>query len=220
MILLSYARAFSQPFVVIKSLVSLIQDIEEKGVKLRLTVVDTPGFGDLLEGDDSWKACVKYVDDQFAAFFDVRRRHICNTTAPHHQITSLCRFFQGESGLNRKNIVDTRVHCCLYFVPPYGHGLRQIDLEFLKRLQYKVNLIPIIAKADCLTVSELKKLKERINTEIEENDIEIYQFPDCDSDEDDEFKGQDMVLKRSIPFAIVGGTHALEVGMHGSWSSP
>ena len=49
-----------------------IQDIEEKGVKLRLTVVDTPGFGDLLEGDDSWKACVKYVDDQFAAFFDVR----------------------------------------------------------------------------------------------------------------------------------------------------
>jgi len=162
-------------------------DIEEKGVKLRLTVVDTPGFGDLLEGDDSWKACVKYVDDQFASFFD------------------------GESGLNRKNIVDTRVHCCLYFVPPYGHGLRQIDLEFLKRLQYKVNLIPIIAKADCLTVSELKKLKERINTEIEENDIEIYQFPDCDSDEDDEFKGQDMVLKRSIPFAIVGGTHALEV---------
>jgi len=162
-------------------------DIEEKGVKLRLTVVDTPGFGDLLEGDDSWKACVKYVDDQFAAFFD------------------------GESGLNRKNIVDTRVHCCLYFVPPYGHGLRQIDLEFLRRLQYKVNLIPIIAKADCLTVSELKRLKERINAEIEENDIEIYQFPDCDSDEDDEFKGQDIVLKKSIPFAIVGGTHVLEV---------
>jgi len=162
-------------------------DIEEKGVKLRLTVVDTPGFGDLLEGDDSWKACVKYVDDQFAAYFD------------------------GESGLNRKNIVDTRVHCCLYFVPPYGHGLRQIDLEFLRRLQYKVNLIPIIAKADCLTVPELRRLKERINAEIEENDIEIYQFPDCDSDEDDEFKGQDVVLKKSIPFAIVGGTHALEV---------
>ena len=44
----------------------------ENGVKLSLTVIDTPGFGDLLEGDDSWKACVKYVDDQFAAYFDVR----------------------------------------------------------------------------------------------------------------------------------------------------
>ena len=46
-------------------------EIEEKGVKLRLTVVDTPGFGDGLVGSDSWKVCVKYVDDQFATFFDV-----------------------------------------------------------------------------------------------------------------------------------------------------
>ena len=46
-------------------------EIEEKGVKLRLTVVDTPGFGDGLEGNGSWKACVKYVDDQFAAYFEV-----------------------------------------------------------------------------------------------------------------------------------------------------
>ena len=37
---------------------------------MRLTVVDTPGFGDGLEGNGSWKACVKYVDDQFAAYFD------------------------------------------------------------------------------------------------------------------------------------------------------
>ena len=46
-------------------------EIEEKGVKLRLTVVDTPGFGDGLRGEDSWKACVKYVDDQFSAYFEV-----------------------------------------------------------------------------------------------------------------------------------------------------
>jgi len=162
-------------------------EIEEKGVKLRLTVVDTPGFGDGLEGNGSWKACLKYVDDQFAAYFD------------------------GESGLNRKNIVDTRVHCCLYFIPPYGHGLRQIDLEFLKRLQYKVNLVPVIAKADTLTKDELKKLKDNINKEIEENDIEIYQFPDCDSDEDEEFQAQDRTLKNSVPFAVVSGTHTLEV---------
>ena len=37
-----------------------------------------------MDGNGSWKACVKYVDDQFMAYFD------------------------GESGLNRKNIIDTR----------------------------------------------------------------------------------------------------------------
>jgi len=162
-------------------------EIEEKGVKLRLTIVDTPGFGENLDGNGSWKACVKYVDDQFAAYFD------------------------GESGLNRKNIIDTRVHCCLYFIPPYGHGLRQIDLEFLKRLQYKVNLIPVIAKADTLTKEEVQRLKNNINREIEENDIEIYQFPDCDSDEDEEFKSQNQALKTSVPFAVVAGTHCMEI---------
>ena len=48
-------------------------EIEVRGVKLRLTVVDTPGFGDNLDGDESWKACVKYVEDQFEAYFEVKR---------------------------------------------------------------------------------------------------------------------------------------------------
>ena len=34
-------------------------DIEEAGVKLRLTIVDMPGYGDGLEGADSWQTCVK-----------------------------------------------------------------------------------------------------------------------------------------------------------------
>ena len=59
-------------------------------------------------------------------------------------------------------------------------SLRQIDLEFLKRLQYKVNLIPVIAKSDTLTQQEVQRLKNNINKEIEENDIEIYQFPGMD----------------------------------------
>ena len=35
---------------------------------------------------------------------------------------------------------------------------------------------------------QLQRLKDNINKEIEENDIEIYQFPDCDSDEDEDFQ--------------------------------
>lgn len=32
------------------------------------------------------------------------------------------QYFRDESGLNRKNIQDNRVHCCLYFISPFGHG--------------------------------------------------------------------------------------------------
>jgi septin family protein len=56
------------------------------------------GFGDAINCEESWRACCSYIDEQFR------------------------QYFTDESGLNRKNIQDNRVHCCLYFVPPYGHG--------------------------------------------------------------------------------------------------
>lgn len=39
-------------------------DIEERGVRLRLTIVDTPGFGDAINCEDSWRVCTSYIDEQ------------------------------------------------------------------------------------------------------------------------------------------------------------
>lgn len=43
------------------------------------------------------------------------------------------------------------------------HRLRPVDVEFMKALHEKVNIIPLIAKADCLTPNEIKKLKDRVS---------------------------------------------------------
>ncbi|XP_064159506.1 septin-5-like isoform X4 [Anguilla rostrata] len=161
-------------------------DIEEKGVKLKLTIVDTPGFGDAVNNTECWKSVADYIDQQFE------------------------QYFRDESGLNRKNIQDNRVHCCLYFISPFGHGLRPLDVEFMKALHEKVNIVPVLAKADTLTPSEVRKKKLKIREEIEQYGIKIYQFPDCDSDEDEEFKQQDQELKESIPFAVIGSNTVVE----------
>ncbi|KAI8749372.1 septin-5 [Biomphalaria glabrata] len=163
-------------------------EIEEKGVRLKLTIVDTPGFNDAVNAGNSQKSLIEYVDKQFE------------------------QYYEDECGLNRRNIVDNRVHCCLYFISPYGHGLRQIDIETMKKLHHKVNIVPLLAKADILTKEELRRMKNRILEEIEENHIQIYEFPDCDSDEDEDFKQQDRELKASIPFAVVGCNTVVEAG--------
>ncbi|KAJ8043503.1 Septin-5 [Holothuria leucospilota] len=164
------------------------QDIEEGGVRLRLTVVDTPGFGDAINNTDSFQPIITYVQDQFE------------------------QYFTDESGLNRKNIVDNRIHCCLYFISPFGHGLRPIDVEFMKQMHDKVNIIPVIGKSDCLTPAEIKKLKARILDEVDEHDIKIYRFTDSDSDEDEETRRENEDLQASIPFAIIGSNTVVEVG--------
>uniref|UniRef100_A0A8I3X1X0 Septin-type G domain-containing protein n=1 Tax=Callithrix jacchus TaxID=9483 RepID=A0A8I3X1X0_CALJA len=152
-------------------------DIEEKGVRLRLTIVDTPGFGDAVNNTECWKPVAEYIDQQFE------------------------QYFRDESGLNRKNIQDNRVHCCLYFISPFGHGLRPLDVEFMKALHQRVNIVPILAKADTLTPPEVDCKKRKIREEIERFGIKIYQFPDCDSDEDEDFKLQDQALK-GIPLPL------------------
>lgn len=41
-------------------------------------------------------------------------------------------YLTAESRVHRKAISDSRVHCCLYFIAPSGHGLKMLDIEFSK----------------------------------------------------------------------------------------
>ncbi|XP_071179502.1 septin-2B-like isoform X2 [Mytilus edulis] len=162
-------------------------EIEERGVKLRLTVVDTPGFGDSLNSVDCFKPIIQYVDDQFE------------------------RYLQDESGLNRRHIIDNRVHCCFYFINPSGHGLRPLDITFMRAVHHKVNIVPVIAKADTLTKQEVQRLKKRVLDQIDEYGISIYPLPDCDSDEDEDYREQCRQLKEAVPFAVIGANTVIEV---------
>lgn len=92
------------------------------------------------------------------------------------------------------------------------YSLRQMDLEMMRRLHKKVNIVIVITKADTLTQSEVKRLKANILRDVEANSIQLYKFPECDSDEDEDFKRQDTEMKQSIPFAVVGSNTIFEVG--------
>ncbi|KAG0017559.1 Septin 4 [Entomortierella chlamydospora] len=62
---------------------------------------------------------------------------------------------------------------CLYFVL---YDLKPVDIAFMKRIMGHVNLIPILAKADTLSANQLWKAKARILKQLEDNQIEFFQF--------------------------------------------
>ena len=41
-------------------------------------------------------------------------------------------------------------------------SLKPVDIQFMKELHHLVNIIPVIAKADTLTPTEVRKLKLRV----------------------------------------------------------
>jgi len=77
----------------------------------------------------------------------------------------------------------------------------------MKNLHHLVNIIPVIAKADTLTPTELRKLKLQIMQEIRDNGIQIYTG---EIDEEDDSK-EIRELRDAMPFAVVSSTTLLEV---------
>jgi septin 7 len=115
------------------------------------------------------------------------------------------KFLNGESRVTRMaKPTDKRVHCCLYFIAPTGHGMKALDIEFMKRLHDKVNIIPVISKADAMTPEEIKSFKAIINQQIAENLIHVYNFPDLDG----ELDGRK--LRSKLPFAVIGSNYVME----------
>ncbi|SCU96443.1 LAME_0F16270g1_1 [Lachancea meyersii CBS 8951] len=98
---------------------------------------------------------------------------------------------------------DTRVHVALYFIPPTGHGLREMDVEMMKRLSRFTNVLPIIARADSFTKDELAKFKKQIMDDIERFSVPVYKF-EVDPEEDDfETIEENQALAMLQPFAVM-----------------
>ncbi|XP_060774557.1 septin 9b isoform X1 [Neoarius graeffei] len=165
---------------------SISHDIEEKGVRMKLTVIDTPGFGDQINNENCWMPIMKFINEQYEAFL------------------------QEEVNISRKKkIPDTRVHCCIYFIPPTGHCLRPIDIEFMRHLSKVVNIVPVIAKADTLTLEERDFFKKKIREDLRANEIEVY--PQTEFDEDAEDRIINQKIRDMIPFAVVGSDQEYQV---------
>lgn len=105
---------------------------------------------------------------------------------------------------------DNRVHACLYFITPTGHGLRELDIELMKRLSPRVNVIPVIGKADSLTPEELADSKKLIMEDIDHHKIPIYNFPYDIEEDDEDTVEENAELRGLLPFAIVGSEDVIE----------
>lgn len=130
-------------------------ELTESNVRMKLSVIESVGFGDQLDKEESYHILSNYLEGQFEAYL------------------------QEELKIKRNFGIlnDTRVHCCLYMICPTGHSLKTLDITIMRKLDKHVNIIPVIAKADTIAKNELTRFKENIMRDIVANKINIYKFP-------------------------------------------
>jgi cell division control protein 12 len=93
----SYSRRHYKQLDKLTEVEIIKAELEEKQFKVKLTVIDTPGFGDYVNNRDSWSPIVDFIDDQHETY-------MCQEQQPQRTEKS-----------------DLRVHACLYFIRPTGH---------------------------------------------------------------------------------------------------
>ncbi|KAL3990449.1 Septin-11 domain protein [Acanthocheilonema viteae] len=161
-------------------LLSRTYDVVEGGIRLKLTIVETAGFGDQLDKDKSAQVIVDFINEQFEKYLKEELK-----------IKRCLDYYD-----------DTRIHACLYFISPTGHGLKALDVVTLQRLAERVNVIPVIAKADTTCKDELIRFKSKILSELRSHNIPIYQFPT----DDETVRAINTELNQLVPYAVVGST--------------
>ncbi|KAM8802739.1 LOW QUALITY PROTEIN: septin-10-like [Rhynchonycteris naso] len=161
-------------------------ELQESNVRLKLTIVSTVGFADQINNEESYQPIIDYLDAQFEAYL------------------------QEELKIHRSlfNYHDSRIHACLYFISQTGHLLKTLDLLTMKSLHSKVNIIPVIAKADTISKCELQKFKIKLMSELVNSGVQIYQFPT----DDDIVAEINASMNGHLPFAIVGSRDEVKVG--------
>ncbi|KAK9447396.1 Septin-domain-containing protein [Limtongia smithiae] len=163
-------------------------DLDMEGARVSLTVVDTPGFGDNINNEACFGEIIGYLEHQYD-----------DILAEESRIKRNPRFR------------DNRVHLLLYFITPTGHGLRELDIELMRRLAARVNIIPVIGKADSLTPVEIAETKKLVMEDIEYYKIPIYNFPYDVEEDDEQTVEENAQLRQKLPFAMVGSTEFFEI---------
>ncbi|KAJ2817148.1 Cell division control protein 11 [Coemansia erecta] len=161
-------------------------DMEEDGMKIILNIIDTPGFGNGTDNETCFNQIQEYLETQFDEVL-------------------------GEENRIKRNpkFRDSRVHALLYFINPTGHSLREIDIELMRRLGNRANVIPIVARSDSLTPRELVLFKQRIMDDIAAHGIPVYSFPNSEDDDDEETFEENAELRAMMPFAVVGSEEVI-----------
>jgi septin family protein len=127
-----------------------------------MVAYDSPGYGDFIDNQKCIDKIKSYIISRHKQWADLQPQAM--TEAEYLE-------------------ADNRIHCVFYFIAP--HRMKMLDKEFIQQLAKLVCIIPIIAKADTMTLIERNDYLEVVKNSINEisqhlNESSVYDFEHSD----------------------------------------
>jgi len=163
---------------------------------LDVTLIDTPGYGDLLVDTPGRSSADKVVAE-------VERRisvHLAQEVASRDDMPLD----------EEKKLWNGLVHLCLFFIPP--HRMKRADVELMQRLHTLVPLVVVIAKSDTMTTEETWKFKHQVCDQLKQH-VSTFRFNERSIKEVEQLHAEHAVdtfqplyggADGSLPWAVMG----------------
>ena len=159
-------------------------ELTENGFTLNLQIIETVNYGNFFDKGFKSDSLCAFVDEKFKAFLYQSRQP------------------------RRESLIDSRVHCCVYFLTQTVNSISDLDIQTMKKLSTRTNLIPVVAKADMLTEIELHNFKNLVRTTLEKHEIET-----CQSISNEKLVQE---INMKIPLSVISSSSSpLEINNNG-----
>lgn len=166
---------------------------EEAGMSLRLKVTEVLGYGELSFGGamgqrKKIQKIVKNVEEKHRQYFDGEN------------------YAKRPQKNQKSQLKDQLYHAAIVFIQPQRNlAISANDIALLQVLQSRVNIIPVIAKADTYISEELCQIKANLKKAF--NNSKILLFPNITDVSDDDWVIKEAVDVRShCPFLTIAAT--------------
>lgn len=116
------------------------------------------------------------------------------------------RKFNDETRIDRsKKSPEEIVHLVILLINPTSTGLKPLEIDVIKKIEKKCNLMICIAKSDLLNQDEILQQKSIINNSLFNNGLEIFGFDQytMGDEVDMELKEYYQEIKAMVPFSII-----------------
>ncbi|KAF9932448.1 hypothetical protein FBU30_008151 [Linnemannia zychae] len=136
-------------------------DADDEVPARNLVFVDTPGYGSVVDAQTNFDLFMSYVNQTF----EEKNKRI----SPFTEVSNNELMRSLVTGVGAHKFIDV----CFYLVV---HRLKPIDVEYMRLISKKANVVPVICKVDTQSEQEVRDLKVQILRTLKEQNVPIYTF--------------------------------------------
>ncbi|KAF8930699.1 hypothetical protein BGZ58_008087 [Dissophora ornata] len=136
-------------------------DADDEVPARNLVFLDTPGYGSVVDAQTNFNLFMNYVSQMFeeknskiSTFIEVSNNELMRSLV---------------TGVGAHKFIDV----CFYLIL---HRLKPTDVEYMRLISEKANVVPIIAKVDTQPEKEVQDLKVHVLKTLKEQGVPIYTF--------------------------------------------